>query len=80
MGRVVEAGDTTLDPVSRREIYARVQQLAAIDLPYVPLWWMDNVAVLNRRLRGFEPYPNGSLRSLATAHYLPSPARRRFDD
>jgi peptide/nickel transport system substrate-binding protein len=80
MDRVVEAGDTTLDPVSRREIYARVQQLAAIDLPYVPLWWMDNVAVLNRRLRGFEPYPNGSLRSLATAHYLPSPARRRFDD
>lgn len=80
MDRLVEAGDGELDPVARRRIYARVQQLAAIDLPYLPLWWVDNVAVLNRRLRGFEPYPNGSLRSLATATYLPSPARHRFDD
>jgi hypothetical protein len=27
---------------------------------------VDNVAVMNRRLAGFESYPNGSLRSLAT--------------
>jgi len=80
MDQLVEAGDTELDPAVRRKIYARVQQLAAIDLPYLPLWWVDNVAVLNRRLRGFEPYPNGSLRSLATASYLPSPARHWFDD
>ena len=80
MDRLVEAGDTELDPIARRKIYARVQQLAALDLPYLPLWWVDNVTVLNRRLRGFEPYPNGSLRSLAAATYVPSPARHRFDD
>jgi hypothetical protein len=35
-------------------------------LPYVSLWWVDNVAVMNRRLVGFDAYPNGSFRSLAT--------------
>jgi peptide/nickel transport system substrate-binding protein len=66
MDRLVEQGARTLDPAARRAIYARVQQLAATDLPYVSLWWLDNVAVMNRRIAGFEPYPNGSLRSLGT--------------
>jgi peptide/nickel transport system substrate-binding protein len=66
MDRLVEQGARALDPAARRASYARVQQLAATDLPYVSLWWQDNVAVMSRRIAGFEPYPNGSLRSLAT--------------
>ncbi len=66
MDRLVEAGMRTLNPAERAKIYAQVQQLAAEDLPYVSLWWVDNVAVMNRRLVGFDAYPNGSFRSLAT--------------
>jgi peptide/nickel transport system substrate-binding protein len=66
MDRLVEAGMRTIDRDQRAKIYAQVQQLAAEDLPYVSLWWVDNVAVMNRRVVGFESYPNGSLRSLAT--------------
>jgi peptide/nickel transport system substrate-binding protein len=66
MDRLLEAGRTTVDLETRKEIYTRVQQVAADDLPYVSLWWVNNVAVMNRRLVGFEAYPNGSLRSLAT--------------
>src|SRR3984957_8951566 len=66
MDRLVEAGKITVDRDERKKIYAQVQQLAAEELPYVSLWWVDNVAVMNRRLVGFEAYPNGSLRSLAT--------------
>jgi peptide/nickel transport system substrate-binding protein len=69
MDQLVEAGDSTLDPAARRAIYAQVQELAAQDLPYVSLWWDDNVAAMDRRLAGFEPYPNGSLISLATASF-----------
>ncbi len=65
MDRLLEAGMTTIDLDQRKKIYAQVQRLAADDLPYVSLWWVDNVAAMNRRLAGFEPYPNGSLRSLA---------------
>ena len=40
-------------PIPRpREIYAQVQKLAATDLPYVSLWWEDNVVVMNRRRGG----------------------------
>lgn len=65
MDALVEAGQRTIDPAARKKIYASVQKLAAADLPYVSLWWVNTVAVLNRDLNGFDPYPNGSLRSLA---------------
>jgi peptide/nickel transport system substrate-binding protein len=67
MDKLVEAADVTIEPAARRAIYADVQKLAADDLPYVSLWWDDNVAAFDRRLEDFEPYPNGSLISLATA-------------
>ena len=76
MDHLVEAGKTTVDPEARKKIYAQVQQLAAQELPYVSLWRVDNVAVMNRRLVGFEAYPNGSFRSLATLK-LAAPWRRR---
>lgn len=66
MDRLVEAGMSTVDPKWRKKIYGQVQQLAAEELPYVSLWCVDNVAVMNRRLVGFDAYPNGSFRSLAT--------------
>ena len=72
MDRLLEQAETTLDPAARREIYARIQKAAAADLPYVSLWWMDNVVVMNRRVRGFKPFPNGSLRSLASVSLAPA--------
>jgi peptide/nickel transport system substrate-binding protein len=71
MDRLVEAGDTTIDPAARQAIYRDVQQLAAVDLPYISLWWDNNVAALDRRLAGFQPYPNGSLISLASSAWVP---------
>jgi peptide/nickel transport system substrate-binding protein len=65
MDRLLEQGDITLDRERRRRIYQAVQKLAAADLPYLSLWWQDNVVVMDDRLAGFEPYPNGSLRSFA---------------
>jgi peptide/nickel transport system substrate-binding protein len=72
MDRLLETAEVTLDSTRRRAIFSTVQTLAARDLPYVPLWWINTVAVMTRRLDGFQPYPNGSLISLATASYLPT--------
>ena len=74
MDALVERAMHTIDPSTRRSVYAQVQQLAARDLPYVSLWWLQNVTVLNREVAGFEPYPNGSLRSLATVTLSPPTA------
>jgi peptide/nickel transport system substrate-binding protein len=67
MDRLLETAQVTLDVDRRRAIFSEVQKLAASDLPYVPLWWTDTVTAMTRRLDGFQPYPNGSLISLATA-------------
>lgn len=73
MDRLLEAGDATIDEAARKKIYAQVQQLAADDLPYVSLWWQDNVVVMNDALAGFTPYPNGSL--LALGDLILEPAK-----
>jgi peptide/nickel transport system substrate-binding protein len=65
--RLVKAGRENGDPVERRRIYADVQKRVADELPFVPLWWTDNVVVHSKRLCGFAPRPDGSLDSLATA-------------
>jgi len=77
MDRLLERAETTLEPAARREIYAQVQKAAAADLPYVSLWWMDNVVVINRRVKGFTPFPNGSLRSLANVSFAPASGNAR---
>ncbi|MGH7932613.1 MAG: ABC transporter substrate-binding protein [Candidatus Binataceae bacterium] len=74
MDKLLQAAGITLDTALRKKIYAQVQSLAAADLPYVSLWWPGNIVVINRRLHGFEPYPNGSLISLATATFAPGTA------
>ena len=65
MDRLVEAGDATTDQAARKSIYAQVQKLAADDLPYVSLWWQDNIVVMDDALAGFKPHPNGGLLALA---------------
>jgi peptide/nickel transport system substrate-binding protein len=67
MDRLTTAGRRTLAARERRAIYARIQRRAARDLPVIPLWWEDRIAIHTRRLHGFEPAPNGELRSLASA-------------
>ena len=67
MDRLTESGRRELDLERRRVIYARVQRRAARDLPVVPLWWEDRIVVQSRRLRGFEPSPDGDLHGLTRA-------------
>ncbi|MEW6270287.1 MAG: ABC transporter substrate-binding protein [Thermodesulfobacteriota bacterium] len=57
------------DRDERRALYRRVAEIAHRDLPFVPLWWVDNVVVKNKRLDGFVPSPTGDLRSLAAARW-----------
>jgi peptide/nickel transport system substrate-binding protein len=45
------------DEARRRELYAEVQRLVAIDVPYISLWCKTNVAVARRSLDGFHILP-----------------------
>lgn len=77
MDRLVEAANVTLNESERRKLYSDVQKLAAVDLPYVSLWWPDNIVVMNKAVAGFVPYPNGSLISLSDVSFAPAGAETR---
>ena len=74
MDALLEVARRTADRALRRRLYARVQRLAAEDLPVVPLWWADTLVVKSRALEGFAPAPDGDLASLATATFDPPAA------
>ncbi len=64
---LIREGRTTLEQEKRKEIYAEVQQIVAVDLPYINLWYLDNVLVHTRRVRGIEMNPAGNYDFLRTA-------------
>jgi peptide/nickel transport system substrate-binding protein len=62
---LIERGRRTSGRDARREIYGRLQRLMSHDMPIVPLWHEDNVAVLNRDVEGYDVLPNARLAALA---------------
>jgi peptide/nickel transport system substrate-binding protein len=64
---LIREGRTTLEQEKRKAIYAEVQQIVAVDLPYINLWYLDNVLVHTRRVRGIKMNPAGNYDFLRTA-------------
>ncbi|MBN1207905.1 MAG: ABC transporter substrate-binding protein [Myxococcaceae bacterium] len=68
--------DALLDEASRAEhserkaLYARAQARLDTLLPYAPLWHESSVAVVSRRLEGFEPSAHGLFTPLARARQV----------
>jgi peptide/nickel transport system substrate-binding protein len=62
--RLIDEGRHALDRGERTRIYAELQRIMATDLPVIPLWHEDNVAVMNRDLEGFELLPTARIPSL----------------
>lgn len=65
--RLIDAGRNTLDQERRKEIYAQLQQILARDLPYINLWYLDNVVVHSRRVQNIHVSPAGNYDFLTTA-------------
>ena len=55
------------DQNTRKQIYAELQSILADDVPYINLWYFDNVLVANRRVRNLQLSPSGSYDFLKTA-------------
>jgi peptide/nickel transport system substrate-binding protein len=59
------------DQSARKRDYAEIQQILAEDLPYINLWYFNNVMVHSRRVRGLELNPSGNFDFLRTAELRP---------
>ena len=59
------------DPSIRKPLYADVQRILAEDLPYIDLWYLDNVIVHTRRVKNLKLNPAGNYDFLRTAEVAP---------
>jgi peptide/nickel transport system substrate-binding protein len=68
MDRLIEDGRSTVDQEKRKQIYAQIQQILARDLPYINLWYFDNVVVHSARVRNLHVNPAGNYDFLTSVH------------
>jgi peptide/nickel transport system substrate-binding protein len=64
---LIAQGRREVDPSIRKGIYAELQRILAEEVPYVDLWYLDNVLVHNRRVRNLQLNPAGNYDFLLTA-------------
>ena len=64
---LIDQARREIDSSVRKPIYAEVQQILAEDLPYIDLWYLDNVIVHNKRVRNVQLNPAGNYDFLRTA-------------
>jgi len=64
---LIAAGRKETDQQKRKVIYAQVQQILAEDLPYLNLWYLDNVLVHTTRVSNLPLNPSGNYDFLISA-------------
>jgi peptide/nickel transport system substrate-binding protein len=72
LDHLIDQGRRETDPKLRKPLYDQVQQILARDLPYIDLWYLDNVVVHTRRVRNIQMNPAGNYDFLRTAELVPS--------
>jgi peptide/nickel transport system substrate-binding protein len=64
---LIDQARAEIDPETRKQLYFEVQSLLADDLPYINLWYLDNVLVASRRVTSLTLSPPGNYDFLRTA-------------
>jgi peptide/nickel transport system substrate-binding protein len=59
-----------LDRNTRKQLYAELQRTLADELPYINLWYFDNVLVHSKRVRNLTLNPSGNYDFLKTAELV----------
>ncbi len=67
LDRLVEEGLRITDVNSRIRHYQEVQRLVYDDLPYIPLWYDAEIAIIHKRVKDYIPSRNGDYSSLVQA-------------
>jgi peptide/nickel transport system substrate-binding protein len=62
LDKLLDAGRATTNPAERMKIYRQINNLLAKELPYLFLWYFDNVALANPAVKGLTPIPDGIFR------------------
>jgi len=68
---LIDKARREIDPNARKPLYAEVQRILAEDLPYIDLWYLDNVLVHTRRVRNLKLNAAGNYDFLRSAELVP---------
>ena len=68
---LIDGARVQLDEGRRKQDYDRIQEILSEDLPYVDLWYLDNVLVHSKRVHQVELNPSGNFDFLKTAELAP---------
>jgi peptide/nickel transport system substrate-binding protein len=64
---LIDEARREVDQNKRKTAYAELQRILAEQLPYIDLWYLDNVLVHNKRVRNLQLNPAGNYDFLRTA-------------
>ncbi len=70
---LIDKARQEIDPKVRKRLYDDVQSILAEDLPYINLWYLDNVLVHTKRVRNLQLNPAGNFDFLRTAELISAP-------
>ncbi len=68
---LIDQARSELDQNARKQSYAQIQQILAEDVPYINLWYFDNVMVHTRRVQNLTLNPPGNYDFLKAAQLVP---------
>jgi ABC-type transport system substrate-binding protein len=64
---LIDKARQEMDSKTRKTLYAEVQSILAQDLPYIDLWYLDNVLVHTNRVKNLQLNPAGNFDFLRSA-------------
>ena len=67
---LIDQARAELDQNTRKQLYAEIQMILAEQLPYINLWYQDNVLVSSRRVKNLTLNPSGNYDFLKTAELV----------
>ena len=67
---LIDQARSELDQNTRKQLYAEIQQVLAKELPYINLWYLDNILVHSKRVRNLTLNASGNYDFLKTAELV----------
>jgi peptide/nickel transport system substrate-binding protein len=71
LDQLTERGRREMDTDERQRVHGEAQAILARDLPIIPLWHEDVIAVVNSTVEGYYVLPSARFPGLATARKRP---------
>jgi peptide/nickel transport system substrate-binding protein len=66
--QLIEFSRRETDQEKRRAAYQEIQRIVAEELPYISMFYADNVCVYNKRVEGIQLSPSGDYDFLTKIH------------